>query len=138
LPEAHSVWAQALRDYPHVLKPATILVAQNRLAQAFEEIYPLWGIQLTEYSLNDNGNKYIGTDMMAAFGPPRQLLPTYFDLPTDSLKQPYGILMHQASENDAHFITIDGSAKANQAQAYLQRMTIPYIIIATFSLQSIT
>jgi len=105
LPPAQVLWESIRTNYGDVLERGSLRVSPDKLATTIKYIYPLWGIELTNYSLSEKG-KHFG-ESLQIFGEPKITTPNYyFDLFQEH-PLPYGLLLKQSGGNYAHFISID-------------------------------
>ncbi len=130
LPNVDTLLSSARRDYSDLLQPDKLLVDHKMSAAAIKKIFPRWGISLTGYSLNSNGQTLIGEQMAAEFEAPEFVLPGYESLSTEGLDYPYAILKHQVLSDDSHFIADDGGYEAANARNHFESFSTPYRTIA--------
>jgi hypothetical protein len=133
LPSAQEIWESARQDYDHLLLPDKLLIAHDKLAQAFIQIHGAWGIKLSDYQLSDIGESLIGESMLKIFGPPKLSVPNNGLISTRNTPLPYSILLHQAGRNDSHFITEDGSQAVAEARDSYDQTNPPHRVIALFT-----
>lgn len=148
IPDSDTIWDIALNGHaPYDARmntgfmiPGTRLVALGATSRAINTIHPANGLRLHEYSLNQTGEKIMGTQMRKTFGEPKVVSPTINDLAFEDLTLPFCVLMHQLGNgSDLHFVTHDGTKEAADAIAHFQSTEFNpiYRAIMTMNFQQI-
>ncbi len=137
LPSADEIWETAWREYAHLLVPNKLLISHEHLPQAFLQVHGAWGIRISRYRLNENGQALIGPQMEKIFGPPLSVVSNEELISTESIVPPYSILLHQAGRGNSHFVTEDNSLEAAEARQSYSETKPPHRVIAVFEFESL-
>jgi hypothetical protein len=128
LPEAHQFLAEVKSQYGELLEKDRLMVRYDKIKEAID-IYSQWNLDLKKITVNNEGEKLIGKFLNNSIAPKKNTQ-KWATLKTDFLNPPYGILVHQAGGCNSHFITIDGTKKADiVAEKYFNDK---YRIVTTF------